>query len=1559
MANIEKIYEITLAGEQELLQKMDAVNKSFDTAKRNFKEVKAASKGVFSNQEELDKEKAAMEKVTVELLKQQTEAKKLRAEKLALQNAGRALTNEELKQQAATMKSYEAYQKLSRQYSEAKKNALGIGATYGVNSVQFQKASAEAQKYYQQMTALNKAVGDFKLNVGNYPKTIELGGISNTTLKSLQDSGLGQVIASQVNQAKSKVTELDNQLAGLKNQLNSVKQTGQAGFENIEREIIKNRQEAELYREEISRISAEMKGAASIGENFSNTIKQNFADMKGQMVQFALGYVSFQAAMNVGTRIKNDVIAFDSYNQSLEKASARTGDFARNQQFAEETAERLGLKLLDTGNSFKSFFTAYTESGGGAQQAREIYESAAEAAAELKLSQEQANGMMLAFSQIASKGKVQAEELRGQIGERVPGAFGIAAKAMGMTTAELDKMMADGKLLAQDFLPKFAAELRKTFGNGGKEVKGLQAELNRLDNMIAKVGSNKSFIQAVSLTVEAIIGLVRIFGKIPFSVWLSFIGFLTLAYWANVKAIAANTLALGAYIVRMGVGNALIATATVLETAHAVVLGIVNGGYVILIGTLNLMGVSTVRLRAIWASFNAMLLGTPLGLVIGLLAAVGAATYAYASSTENATAKLNAQGKALKENAAQLRVTNEVTKQGSETVSGQIGLIERLTATINNNTVSNKSKKQALEELIAINPKYLEGLTLENFHTAQGTQILEDYKNKLLEVAKAKAAAALYEQKAKQLFELEFSLADKKRAKAEADKYKNNVFDKRSWGEFGRGIGGMLGLGEGDAEDQLNNTISGIQKLKGEVSELGKIMAGNQLKGIDPNDPILGGSAGGSGGGVAAGTLAALREEIKMLNAELDAATIGSKRYFEIQTKLRQKQAYLDSLTKPPGKGKLYRGSRLTGQQRDFLKDLEADRDRELAIIETAYNKAEIAEEDYIRRSLTVNMRYYDRKIAYLKSGNAEERKQEARAILDKIKAESEANDKLYAIYKKRYDNELKLAEQTAQDQLDQVQNNPYSTDSDILTAKTAFYDQMTSAQIVYNQKMIDLEIKLSKSMIDEAASRGRALQQKLDEENRNTLRARMQRLQINLRLSQEVYEEVNNANEINAAVEKRTVLENKRLTQQQRRIELERIAMQLELNNINSELGSVTARVSWFEIELQNRKLTNDEMREYNRLLRERAVLEGKKGQQETDLRQSGYSLPTSSAGSLNKLIGDRFKNSDGVMVIGKDANGNDVDGSELFGQILAQSYDIASSAMNNYFDAERQRIEESKRLAYERIDLETQQSLRYAQSKAEEDAINKESQQKKKQADKEAGQRLKALKKQELKIALATQLANIGVAAAQNPLNGVTFGAAGIAMYAALAALAFGQYLTNLSAVNATQFGRGGLFGNKKSYGRGGRLFGPSHDDNNGMPVIDPRSGNVAAYVEGGEAIINKHSMADKNRYTVSGTPSQIASRINALGGGVDWFGGATLSKFASGGIFNWNRTHPPVFRSQLPENQPGAYAQGSGERLERIEQSLEALAGEATKKVVLNPNEVTSYQKEKTKQTEIGTL
>ena len=145
-----------------------------------------------------------------------------------------------------------------------------------------------------------------------------------------------------------------------------------------------------------------------------------------------------------------------------------------------DVSNRLGLQFQSTAESAKTFFAA----GKGSSLEKDmngIFEAVASAGAALALSQDDMQGAFLALGQMISKGKVQAEELRGQLGERLPGAFQLAAKAMNMTTAELDKFMADGKLTAEELLPKLAKVMKEDFGTAAEAAsQGLQGAINRL-----------------------------------------------------------------------------------------------------------------------------------------------------------------------------------------------------------------------------------------------------------------------------------------------------------------------------------------------------------------------------------------------------------------------------------------------------------------------------------------------------------------------------------------------------------------------------------------------------------------------------------------------------------------------------------------------------------------------------------------------------------------------------------------------------------------------------------------------------------------------------------------------------------------------------------------------------------------------------------------------------------------------------------------------------------------------------------------------------------------------
>ncbi len=161
---------------------------------------------------------------------------------------------------------------------------------------------------------------------------------------------------------------------------------------------------------------------------------------------------------------------------------------ARELAFVRFEADRLGISFGAAAQGFSSLAAAARGTAIGAEETREIFLGIAEAATVLRLSADETQGALTAVEQIISKGKVSAEELRGQLGERLPGAFQIAARAMGVTTAELDKMLEQGELLADDFLPRFAAALRQEFAEGVPDAAdSAAASFARLGNSIERL----------------------------------------------------------------------------------------------------------------------------------------------------------------------------------------------------------------------------------------------------------------------------------------------------------------------------------------------------------------------------------------------------------------------------------------------------------------------------------------------------------------------------------------------------------------------------------------------------------------------------------------------------------------------------------------------------------------------------------------------------------------------------------------------------------------------------------------------------------------------------------------------------------------------------------------------------------------------------------------------------------------------------------------------------------------------------------------------------------------
>lgn len=176
--------------------------------------------------------------------------------------------------------------------------------------------------------------------------------------------------------------------------------------------------------------------------------------------------------------------------QTLEAAQARLnvaneGSIARSAadlDFLRRTAARLGIDLGTLAREYSKFALATQGTNLQGANARKIFLAVAEAARVNRTSNEQLSGVFVALTQIVSKGAVQMEELRQQLGDRLPGALQIMADGLGVTTAELIKMLEAGKVTSDALVP-FAEELNRRFGPGLAEaLAGTTTALGRLQN---------------------------------------------------------------------------------------------------------------------------------------------------------------------------------------------------------------------------------------------------------------------------------------------------------------------------------------------------------------------------------------------------------------------------------------------------------------------------------------------------------------------------------------------------------------------------------------------------------------------------------------------------------------------------------------------------------------------------------------------------------------------------------------------------------------------------------------------------------------------------------------------------------------------------------------------------------------------------------------------------------------------------------------------------------------------------------------------------------------------
>jgi len=231
--------------------------------------------------------------------------------------------------------------------------------------------------------------------------------------------------------------------------------------------------------------------------------------IRGEILSLTASYVGLQGAISLAGN------SLDAYNKrQATKTVIGVGLGTMDKQaidedykYVRDQSDRIGLVFEDTAKQYSKFAAAAALAGRGRQEIKYIFETFAEGGRVLGLTTDDLNGVFTALQQIFSKGKLSAEELRQQLGERLPGVLEVAQQALKDQFPDLNKAMAEGKVGAEQLIliaQKYREIVQAQLPSATESLAASQARLTNVVNDFKLAVADAGFADAYAAAIKRI-----------------------------------------------------------------------------------------------------------------------------------------------------------------------------------------------------------------------------------------------------------------------------------------------------------------------------------------------------------------------------------------------------------------------------------------------------------------------------------------------------------------------------------------------------------------------------------------------------------------------------------------------------------------------------------------------------------------------------------------------------------------------------------------------------------------------------------------------------------------------------------------------------------------------------------------------------------------------------------------------------------------------------------------------------------------------------------------------
>ena len=228
------------------------------------------------------------------------------------------------------------------------------------------------------------------------------------------------------------------------------------------------------------------------GTGLVREVGEEFGFAAKQVLLYGTAYKALGLLQTFPAQVGEAVGALQSFRNTIGEISPSAKEAADSSQFILDIVDKYNTPLQSARDGFVKLYASMQPAGFSGDEIRDLFLGISQTAATFGMSADKVDRVNYAFAQMASKGQVMSEELKGQLGDVLPGAMAIFAEAAGFKGPEaitkFSKALEDGAYKGgamKVLLTNVGSIMRKEFGPGAEgAARTFQGVMNRMQNSL-------------------------------------------------------------------------------------------------------------------------------------------------------------------------------------------------------------------------------------------------------------------------------------------------------------------------------------------------------------------------------------------------------------------------------------------------------------------------------------------------------------------------------------------------------------------------------------------------------------------------------------------------------------------------------------------------------------------------------------------------------------------------------------------------------------------------------------------------------------------------------------------------------------------------------------------------------------------------------------------------------------------------------------------------------------------------------------------------------------------